>query len=157
MEEEELKKWSSVFIEELKEAYEESGQRSSGQLAESFESVIKKTSTGYLVDILANKYIGVLEQGRRAGGVPSAEVFINWIKTKPSFSTLSNKEIKSFAFAIRTKIRNEGIKVPNQYNKGNIYNKVIETAFDNVDNTLNSITEEHTKNMSNYINNIKWL
>ena len=94
-----------------------------GELARSLKSIYQKTDSGFSYDIQGFEYGKAIDGGRKSGRPPSTGVLIPWIKSKPvrlkdatgKFAKTKDRQyrIKQLAFAIRNKIRREGIRPTN--------------------------------------------
>jgi hypothetical protein len=67
-----------------------------------------------------------MESGRSAGGFPPISAIENWIENKSTLPAIFKEKKKQFAFLIARKIAKEGIKVPNEHNKGKVVSSVVE-------------------------------
>lgn len=119
------------FLERLRlkliAKYDELGLRASGKYADELEA-----------DVLPNKLImfganhsGFMELGRNSGKFPPIRVIEEWIETKRGLPAVFREKKKQFAFLIARKIAREGIKVPNEFNKGNVISAVVDDFLAN--------------------------
>ena len=115
-----VERWRIALLSE----YEKSGRKASGKLGESLK--VEETQSG--ARLIGNAYIGALVYGRRkttAGGDGSLfKAIYQWINDK-GISYKDEREHKSIAYAITKNIHEKGIKIPNQYNDGNLISNSI--------------------------------
>ena len=97
--------------DELIEAYKDKGLEASGN----YGRETKVIDEGTTVKIVAPHYVYQMVSGRRAGTAPPVSVIKEWIKDKNKHGADIPMEA---AWAIVTKIKQDGIKVPNRYNDG---------------------------------------
>jgi len=121
--------WVDGIIEELQKEYVQQGRKASGNWGRELESKIVENAASINIKILAPEYTGAFEFGRSksSGGVKGQgklkDIIEKWIENKNiSYSGITKK---SLAFVIARKIHREGIKVPNDYNKGGLVTSVI--------------------------------
>jgi hypothetical protein len=126
-----VKDWLKETQTALIENYDRLGLRASGAWAESVESNYSVTASRVNAIIQANKYAYWLEHGRgetapekrgKLGGI-----ILQWIEDK-GITPEEGTTKESLAFLIARKIDNEGIKVPNKYNKGGLVSDIITDA-----------------------------
>ncbi len=109
------------FKEDLITNYDKLGLRASGKFAKSLEYEIKGNKL-----IMFGAYHSIfMENGRGAGGFPPLKSIEEWIETKRGLPAIFVERKKQFAYIIARKIANEGIKVPNKYNEGNVVSDVV--------------------------------
>ena len=87
-----------------------------------FERETVVVDGGSSVRIVAPHYVYQMIQGRRGGSAPPVSVIQQWIKDKNAQG--ADIPIEA-AWAIVTKIRQDGIKVPNRFNDGTAVKGVI--------------------------------
>lgn len=116
------------FMEMLKlkliAKYDELGLRASGKYAEELEAEITETNLR-MWGAIHSTY---MENGRDAG--PSdyrkiAPFMLQWIEVKDGLPSIFYEKKHSMAFAIAHKVANEGITVPNEFNKGEVISAVV--------------------------------
>ena len=127
------------FLERLKlkliAKYEELGLRASGGYADALEAQV---STNKLI-MLGADYSYYMENGRGAGKFPPISAIEDWIDNKKGLPAIFQEKKKSMAFLIARKIATEGIKVPNDFNKGNVISSVVD---DFLANDINELIEQ---------------
>lgn len=130
------------FLERLRlkliAKYVELGLRASGSYEDELEA-----------EVLPNKLIMwgaghsyFMENGRNSGGFPPIRVIEDWIETKQGLPAIFKEKKKQFAFLIARKIATEGIKVPNEHNKGKVVSDVVDDFLANdIDEMLSELGE----------------
>lgn len=95
--------------------HEQSGQVASGKTKAEFEN---KLTSDYSGQLLGAGYSGVLERGRKPGGVPRdfVEILKRWAQAK-SISFKNEEDFNRWADAVKWKIIREGTKI---YRSGQI-------------------------------------
>lgn len=128
-------KYLEILKEKLISKYIELGLKASGSYEEELES-----------EVLPNKLIMwgaghsyFMENGRNSGKFPPKNVIEDWIENKDGLPAVFKEKKKQFAFLIARKIATEGIKVPNEYNKGNVVSAVVD---DFLANDISAMLEE---------------
>lgn len=103
--------------------HEQSGQVASGKTKASFETNID-AFTGQL---LGANYVGVLERGRKPGGVPKdfIDILQRWAQAK-GISFPSEKQFNLWANAVKWKMIREGTKLYRSGQKQDIFDTPIE-------------------------------
>ncbi len=96
----------------------------SGDTSKSISYSVEETLTKGVLKITANRSIGALQHGRRAGRMPPRDVIRQWIDSKP-INVAQGMTKDQLAFLIQRKIGREGIKVPNRFNPGGVISDVI--------------------------------
>lgn len=112
-----------ILENEIFERHEQSGQVASGKTRASFRiqaSETKGTLTGA-------KYVGVLERGRKPGGLPKdfIEIIQKWATAK-GISFSSEKQFNLWANGVKWKIIREGTKLYRSGQKQDIFDTPIE-------------------------------
>jgi hypothetical protein len=112
------------------------GQRASGRTLESFE-VSSGNNSGQL---LAADYVGVLEDGRRSGKVPSnfAAIIQEWMKAKGILNVPNQGRI---AFLIARKISQEGTKLFRSGGQSGVLSKALSPS--RIDAFVGSFAEKY--------------
>ena len=147
-----ISEWQSNFQNDLVKKYNELGLRASGKWERSLRHEIKGTGKGYEVIQYGEHYTYQLENGRRAGKFPPIQAIEEWVKQKGIVATDISQ--KSLIFLISRKIANEGIKIPNQYNKGGLISDVF--TKNRVDLLISSIKNSKLHEMkSNVLKSVK--
>ena len=128
-------KYLEILKEKLISKYIELGLKASGSYEEELEE-----------EVLPNKLIMwgaghsyFMENGRNSGKFPPKNVIEDWIETKEGLPAVFKEKKKQFAFLIARKIATEGIKVPNEHNKGNVVSAVVD---DFLANDISAMLEE---------------
>jgi hypothetical protein len=121
-------KYLSILKEKLIKKYDDLGLRASGKYADELEDQL---SINKLV-MLGSNHAGVMQTGRAAGKFPpynpqtgTFDEISEWIDTKSGLPSVFKEKKKQFAFLIARKIATEGIKVPNNFNKGGVIEDVV--------------------------------
>ena len=124
MEEQEIiDKYMDILVSDLKQQYEEIGLKASGGLGESFRSSANIRYGKITIDVLSNDYSQYLiEPGRSASKVPF-DAILNWVKVKPNVPPNGFTD-ESFAWAVVTNIEKLGVKVPNNFNPGTLFQPI---------------------------------
>ena len=128
------------YLDRLKEKliakYDELGLRASGKYADELESEIQEDT---LIMKGAN-HSEFMEFGRNSGKFPPINVIENWIEIKQGLPSIFKENKKKYAFIIARKIAREGIKVPNQFNKGDVISDVINSFLANdIEEMINEV------------------
>jgi hypothetical protein len=122
------------------------GKVASGQLRDSVEYVITRTENSYQVDLLADRYINNVSDGRKAGDPSGGDgsflkALIEWVKIKGLES--DDKKVKSAAWAIREAIFKRGIPATN----------IIEFAIEQIERQIDEmVTAALDKDIKNHFN-----
>ncbi len=116
------KKYLLQIIEKIKQNYHSMGLMASGEFEKQLEILIEDNK----LSILGAKHTFFMENGRRAGRFPPRKAIEDWIKVKKGLPTEFYEKPKQFAFIIARKIAKEGIKVPNENNKGRVASEIID-------------------------------
>jgi hypothetical protein len=122
------------------------GKVASGNLRDSVEYQITRTENSYQVDLLADRYINNVSDGRKKG-YPSGgdgsflKALIEWVKIKSIES--DDKKAKAAAWAIRESIFQKGIPATN----------IIEFAIEQIDRQIDEmVTAALDKDIKNHFN-----
>jgi len=122
------------------------GKVASGQLRDSVEYQITRTENSYQVDLLADRYINNVSDGRKAGYPNGGDgsflkALIEWVKVKSIES--DDKKAKAAAWAIREAIFKRGIPATN----------IIEFAIEQIDRQIDEmVTAAIDKDIKNHFN-----
>jgi hypothetical protein len=122
------------------------GKVASGQLRDSVEYVITRTENSYQVDLLADRYINNVSDGRKKGYPNGGDgsflkALIEWVKIKSIES--DDKKAKAAAWAIREAIFKRGIPATN----------IIEFAIEQIDRQIDEmVTAAIDKDIKNHFN-----
>jgi hypothetical protein len=101
--------------------YIELGLRASGDYEQELEPVVD----GDKMIMLGAFHSQFMEHGREPGKFPPRKAIEDWIDTKSSLPAEFREKKSQFAFLIARKIAKEGIKVPNEYNQGEVVSSVV--------------------------------
>ena len=101
--------------------YIELGLRASGDYEQELEPVVD----GDKMTMLGAFHSQFMEHGREPGKFPPRKAIEDWIDTKSSLPAQFREKKSQFAFLIARKIAKEGIKVPNEYNQGEVVSSVV--------------------------------
>lgn len=121
-------KFFEDFMQKLKvkliAKYDELGLRASGKYADELEAEITPTN----LRMWGAHHSTYMENGRDAG--PSdyrklAPFMLEWIEVKEGLPSIFYEKKHSMAFAIAHKVANEGITVPNEFNRGEVISAVV--------------------------------
>lgn len=114
------------YLEKLRvkliQKYDELGLRASGKYERNLDASVK----GNKLIMFGSNHSQFMEQGRRPGGFPPRKAIEDWIDNKQGIPKVFKEKKKQFAFIIARKIAQEGIKVPNEFNKGKVISEVVE-------------------------------
>jgi hypothetical protein len=122
------------------------GKVASGNLRDSVEYVIARTENSYQVDLLADRYINNVSDGRKAGYPNGGDgsflkALIEWVKIKSIES--DDKKAKAAAWAIREAIFKRGIPATN----------IIEFAIEQIDRQIDEmVTAAIDRDIKNHFN-----
>lgn len=131
-----IEKWAKETQKAIIDKYNNMGLRASGQFERELENDVEISDSKISVKFKAPEYSYNLIYGRRAGKMPPRAAILKWIDDKKIAFSGIKKE--SLAFLIQRKIGNEGIKVPNQYNSGELL-----SAFDDKVNDVESYLSDY--------------
>lgn len=127
----EHEKLYNTYLERLRlkliNKYEELGLRASGKYQDELEPQVK----GNVLTMWGSYHSIFMESGRGSGGFPPRQVIEDWIETKDGLPPIFKEKKKQFAYIIARKIAEEGIKVPNEHNRGRVVSEVIEEFLAN--------------------------
>ncbi|WP_445454098.1 hypothetical protein [Flavobacterium sp. 25HG05S-40] len=107
--------------------YEELGLRASGKYAQELQADVQ----GDKLIMFGAYHSQFMEHGREPGKFPPRKVIEEWIDTKQGLPAIFREKKSQFAFLIARKIAKEGIKVPNQFNKGAVVSSVVDDFLGN--------------------------
>jgi hypothetical protein len=122
------------------------GKVASGQLRDSVEYQITRTENSYQVDLLADRYINNVSDGRKKGYPNGGDgsflkALIEWVKIKSIES--DDKKAKAAAWAIREAIFKRGIPATN----------IIEFAIEQIDRQIDEmVTAAIDRDIKNHFN-----
>lgn len=88
-----------------------------------FAKDLRVEDYGAGVRLISNAYIHQMENGRNRGAMPPVSAIKQWIKDKNANAGTDIPEEAAWAIAIS--IRDNGIKVPNAHNAGNVVSAVL--------------------------------
>lgn len=119
-----IQKYADEIVRKLILTYDEMGLRASGKFERELETQIYN---GTKLVILGSQHSGAMESGIRPSKSKYGPVraIRQWLDDKKNLPPSMLRDKKSMAFAIAKKIAKEGIKVPNQFNEGEVISKVI--------------------------------
>jgi hypothetical protein len=81
-----------------------------------------------------------MEHGREPGKFPPRQVISDWIDTKQGLPSIFREKKNQFIFLISRKIAEEGITVPNEFNKGAVVSSVVDDFLANdIEEMLNEL------------------
>ncbi|GLB53041.1 hypothetical protein NBRC110019_20810 [Neptunitalea chrysea] len=114
-------KYAERLIAYIKEVYVANNIIATGDYGNSL--VPELSETGFMIKQAI--YGKVIDGGRSAGKRPSIPSIMRWLENKKGLPPSMLRDKRRTAFAIANKIAKEGIKVPNQYNPGNLITNVV--------------------------------
>ncbi len=143
------------YLEKLRtkliQKYDELGLRASGDYERSLEAVVK----GDKLIMFGANHSQFMEHGRSPGGFPPRKAIEDWIDKKQGLPNEFREKKKQFAFIIARKIATEGIKVPNQFNKGKVISQVVDEFLANdIYEMLDELKLEWNKQIQSDIINV---
>ena len=150
-------KYMGILSRLFLKSYEEKGMVASGDWGRSLEVFSSNSSVG----VKANYNSSIMmEKGRKAGSYSNIEALKNWIKNKQGLPQAFKNNPDKFAFIIARKHFLEGVKVPNQYNQGNVLsdpiNEFTNKYLPQMWNELSSLyVEDMTATFSSALVNLK--
>lgn len=115
--------------------YDELGLRASGKYEDALEPEVSPNRL-IMWGAPHSKY---MQDGRDAGKFPPRSAIVEWIETKDGLPSIFREKKDQFAFLIARKIAEEGIDVPNEFNKGEVVSSVVD---DFLANDINSMLQE---------------
>ncbi|MGV3695510.1 hypothetical protein [Flavobacterium sp.] len=119
------------FLERLRlkliAKYDELGLRASGDYVEQLEAEV----VGDKLIMYGAFHSQFMESGRDAGGFPPRKAIEDWIDTKNGLPAVFREKKSQFAFLIARKIAEQGITVPNEFNKGKVISSVVDDFLAN--------------------------
>jgi hypothetical protein len=145
------------YLEQLREKlikkYDELGLRASGKYEEKLEG--EASDHGFV--LFGAKHSEYMERGRGPGGdyKKLAPIIKEWIEVKSTLPQFFRDNKQSLSFAIAHRIANEGIKVPNQFNKGQVVSSVVNDFLANdVDKIINELGLVYLERFRSEISNV---
>ena len=131
-------KYLEILKTKLVAKYDELGLRALGKYQDDLEAIVQPAK----MIMLGSFHSEFMENGRSSGGFPPISAIENWIENKDSLPSIFREKKKQFAFLIARKIAKDGIKVPNQYNKGKVVSSVVDDFLANdIDDMINELGE----------------
>ncbi len=114
------------YLEELKtkliEEYKNLGLKASGEYERGLEYEVEDN----VLRMEAPYHSWFMEHGREPSKkFPPRKAIENWIEVKDGLPSVFKEKKKQFAYLIARKIAEEGIKVPNKFNKGEVISKIV--------------------------------
>lgn len=135
-------KYLEMLRKKLIAKYDELGLRASG----SYESELEAEVTPTKMIMWGARHSEFMERGRSSGRFPPINVIEDWIEVKNNLPPVFREKKKQMAFVIARKIANQGIQVPNQFNRGKVISEVVdEFLADDINNMLDELGEVFTK------------
>lgn len=120
--------WLSEVKQDLRDNYNRLGLKASGQWGETLEEFIRETPKGLTMGILAEKYSGALENGRKPNTKKSPKemkAWVGWAGSTFLDDWVKDKGLNLNPYAVAWKIAREGWKVPNRFNAGGLVSDVV--------------------------------
>lgn len=122
--------------------YDELGLRASGEYADALELEASPTK----MIMWGSNHSEYMENGRGAGKFPpynpntgTFDEISEWVDNKGILPSDFSENKKGFVYLVARKIATEGIKVPNEHNKGKVISAVVD---DFLANDINDMLEE---------------
>ncbi|CAL2085082.1 hypothetical protein [Tenacibaculum sp. 190524A02b] len=120
-----------IYLERLRKKlinkYDELGLRASGKYEEALEATVDKNTL-----TMWGAYHSIfMEKGRSSGGFPPRKAIEDWIERKSTLPLIFKEKKRQFAYIIARKIAEEGIRVPNEFNRGKVISEVIDDFLAN--------------------------
>ncbi len=120
------------YLIELKQnlikKYYELGLKAAGKYEQELQHEIKNNK----LKITGAYHSWFMEHGRKPSQkFPPRKDIEDWIQVKQGLPSIFKEKKKQFAFLIARKIAKEGIKVPNQYNAGQVISEVVNEFLGN--------------------------
>lgn len=110
------------FKKDLITNYDKLGLRASGSFADGLEYTVEKNK----LTMYGSGHSIFMEYGRGSSSkFPPLKAIEEWIEVKRGLPAIFVEKKKQFAFIIARKIAKEGIKVPNEHNKGKVISDVV--------------------------------
>ncbi len=114
------------YLEELKtkliEEYKNLGLKASGEYERGLEYEVEDN----VLRVVAPYHSWFMEHGREPSKkFPPRKAIESWIEVKEGLPPIFKEKKKQFAYLIARKIAEEGIKVPNRFNKGEVISKIV--------------------------------
>ena len=112
--------------EDLVKNYDKLGLRASGRWANELENFSNESGKGYHFGILGASYTGAIESGRKPNrNQKNIRAFVGWAGSTFLKQWVKDKGLNISPYAVAYKIAREGVKVPNEFNKGGLVSDVI--------------------------------
>jgi hypothetical protein len=132
-----------TLIKELTDNYVKTGRKASGKWPSGLEKKITENNNSINAKLLGYRYTGALINGRKPNTKQdddSIKRFVGWAGSTFLKEWVEDKKVNASPYAIAYKIAREGIKIPNEYNKGDLLSNVItEKKIDDFADSLGKI------------------
>lgn len=132
--------WLDKTTKLLQDNYVNTGRKASGKWGKSLEPFFKQTENKINFGLYGESYTEQLVEGRTPTDPAKRGklyyVILQWIEDKGI--SVTNK--KTFAYFVAKKIDEQGIKVPNNYNQGDILSNVLTDEY--VSSSVNSLKDK---------------
>lgn len=119
------------YLERLKQKliakYDELGLRASGKYERELRSVV----VGNKLTMYGSFHSQFMEHGRETGKFPPRQVISDWIDTKQGLPAIFREKKNQFIYLISRKIAEQGIQVPNEFNRGAVISSVVDDFLAN--------------------------
>lgn len=139
-------KHAKVLVDRITKVYTDNNIIATGDFAKKLTYQI--TQMGFVINPV--NYSSFIDNGRAPGKRPPIPSIIRWLENKKGLPPSMLRDKKRTAFAIATKIAKEGIKVPNQYNSGQLITNVVNEYMANDVQQLLQELELHYKTTLQY-------
>lgn len=115
------------IVKDLQDSMKSKGLDASGKTSRSITYQVEESLTKATLRIMANRSIGALEFGRKAGKRPPRVDIEGWADSKPNVMNKGPKKLTrdQKVFLAQRKIGRDGIQVPNKHNPGGVITDVI--------------------------------
>lgn len=117
-----LSKYMEILRQKLIKKYLELGLKASGDYEDQLEAVVDPNKA-IMYGAFHSQF---MEFGRDPGKFPPRSAIEDWIDSKPGLPSIFREKKSQMVFLISRKIANEGITVPNEYNKVKVVSEVVE-------------------------------
>ena len=146
-------KYADLLKEKLVHKYYEYGLNASGNYEDELEEEIKPRG----FTLFGAQYSEYMDRGRGAGGdyKKIAPLIRGWIEVKTSLPQFFRDNKESLSFAIAYRIAEEGIQVPNEYNKGAVVSMVVNDFLaKDIENLIDEVGEVEVQMITSQITKV---
>ena len=153
--EQKIKPLCEFLEDEMRGRLTKQGHIATGKLRDSVKATVRKTAYGYVIEGKSDGYGIYVDTGRRPGGkrVPISAL-LSWIEVK-GFD-LKGKQAIDVAWAIQTKIYQNGIPTNGDENKKGFVTKMLaENDVRIREDIVSALGDEFTIDLHNIINDVQ--